>query len=225
MCQASARWRIGMRKQDHLRDRDWNQAAEEIRCKERYHERFRNMQRLDHSGCLVFVDVFVFETINHGNWLLALWKWMDFWTSKIQDMEVKIIKKNPLKYRFVSPGGRLLKRAGLADVYLQGLLGKTWCSFGCRWAWPEQSIWLNTPYFQVRKTHVFLNIIYFTELYFLCFDILWSFFCHGDHPFGEASFFALIFDRLHHVGKAWGGGKWWRNWQLLAGISENWVCV
>lgn len=79
--------------QDHLRDRDWNQAAEEIRCKERYHERFRNMQRLDHSGCLVFVDVFVFETINHGNWLLALWKWMDFGLPKSRTWRWKSLKK------------------------------------------------------------------------------------------------------------------------------------
>lgn len=107
--------------QDHLRDRDWNQAAEEIRCKERYHERFRNMQRLDHSGCLVFVDVFVFGTMEIDT--IALF--MDqFWTSKIQDMESWNHPGCP-KYRFVSqPGGRLLKRASLADVYLEGLLGK-----------------------------------------------------------------------------------------------------
>lgn len=97
----------------------------------------------------------------------------------------------------------MLKRAGLADVYLQGLLGKRGAALVAG-GHDRTVVDLkeNTPYFQVRKTDVFskhhllnlLNCTFYALIYF-------------DHPFGEASFFALIFDRLHHVGKAGVGGS------------------
>lgn len=101
----------------------------------------------------------------------------------------------------------MLKREGLADVYLQGLLGKRGAALVA--GGHDRTVDLiEHPIFSSKKNPRFskqhlLNCTFYAFIYF-------EHFLSWDHPFGEASFFALIFDRLHHVGKA-GGGKWWRN--------------